>query len=65
MGKSDYKKVNDKSSSVQDRLYHKGIYCISDKWIRWSKRYMNRAYRRKAKQSIIQKENNESEIIEK
>ena len=50
MGKADYKKINDKSSGVQDRLYHKGIFCISNTWIKWAKRYMNRSARRKKNQ---------------
>ena len=47
MGKADYKKVGNKESFVQDRLRHKGIFCISNEWLRWGKRYLNRANRRK------------------
>lgn len=36
-----------KNESIQDRLNHKGVYCISNGWIKWAKRYMNRSVRRK------------------
>lgn len=50
MKKSDYKKVNGKRKYIQDRLYHKGIFCISNGWIKWSKKYMARSQRRKSRQ---------------
>ena len=50
MTKASHKKVQGKSADVLDRLGHKGIYCISNKWIAWAKRYVNRSQRRKAKQ---------------
>ena len=52
MAKSSYKKVQNKNAFIQDRLEHKGIFCISDKWIGWAKRYMNRSQRRKNKQKL-------------
>jgi hypothetical protein len=57
MGKSDYKKVNNKNIYVQDRLRHKGIFCISNGWIKWAKRYMNRSQRRKERQKYYETEN--------
>lgn len=50
MTKASHKKPQGKSVDILDRLRHKGIYCISDKWIAWAKRYVNRSQRRKAKQ---------------
>ena len=50
MTKAIHKKVQGKSADVLDRLGHKGIYCISNKWVAWAKRYVNRSQRRKAKQ---------------
>lgn len=52
MSKASFKRVENKSVYVQDRLYHKGIFCISNKWIHWAKRYLNRSERRKSKQEI-------------
>ena len=52
MEKARYKKVNGKNTYVQDRLYHKGIFCISKDWIKWAKKYLNRSYRRKNKQTV-------------
>ncbi len=58
MGKSDYNKLKNKESSIQDRLNHKGIFCISNNWIKWAKRYLNRSSRRKLKQNCnFEKEN--------
>ena len=56
MRKSDYKKVNGKSKYIQDRLCHKGIFCISIGWIKWSKRYMVRSQRRKSRQEDYEDE---------
>lgn len=39
-----------KAYIVADRLHHKGIYCISRQWLKWSKSYLNRVERRKIKQ---------------
>lgn len=47
--KSYYNKVawsDGKSHFIQDRERHRGVYCISQKWHKWAKRYMNRYYRR-------------------
>lgn len=41
-----YKRTKGKASDVQDRLYHKDVFCISDRWIRWAKRYLSKANRR-------------------
>lgn len=50
MRKSEYKRTENKNAGVQDRLRHKCIYCISNGWIKWAKRYMNRSQWRKEKQ---------------
>lgn len=52
MIKSAYKKLNNKNKSIQDRLYHKGFFYISNSWIKWAKNYLNRSQRRKNKQDI-------------
>ena len=31
---------------VKDRLDHRGIYCITAKWTKWAKRYLNKTTRR-------------------
>ena len=50
MGKADYKKYSSiKENDIQDRLRHKGIFCISNKWFKWAKQYLNRSERRKIK----------------
>ena len=41
-----YKRTKGKASDVQDRLYHKDVFCISNRWIRWAKRYLSKASRR-------------------
>lgn len=46
MRKSEYKRVTGKSKYVQNRERHRGVYCISIKWHRWAKRYLNRINRR-------------------
>jgi len=51
--KSEHKRTENKNAGVQDRLRHKGIYCISNGWIKWAKRYMNRSQRRKSKQQCF------------
>ena len=52
MRKSDYNRVKKSNASIQDRLRHKGIYCISDNWLSWAKKYLNRSQRRQNKQII-------------
>ena len=47
MRKAEFKRMEGKNESIQDRLNHKGVYCISNDWIKWAKRYMNRSVRRK------------------
>lgn len=37
---------NGAAYGVKDRLDHRGIYCITPKWIKWAKRYLNKAIRR-------------------
>lgn len=51
---SKYKKLNksSKENDLQSRLYDKRYICVSKKWIRWAKNYMNRVLRRRAKQKI-------------
>lgn len=41
-----YKRTKGKAEYVQDRLYHKDAFCISNRWIRWAKRYLSKASRR-------------------
>ena len=41
-----YKRTKGKAEHVQDRLYHKDVFCISNRWIRWAKRYLSKANRR-------------------
>lgn len=52
MGKSDYKKVKNKDVWVQDEVRTKNLYCRSIEMIRWAKRYLNRAKRRRDKQQL-------------
>lgn len=40
-------KINTKEHYIQDRLKYKKIFCISKKWVKWAKKYTNRASRRK------------------
>lgn len=37
---------------VQERLRHKNVFCTSLRWIKWAKKYMARAQRRKLKQEV-------------
>lgn len=46
MSKSSYKRISGKPHDVQWRLYEKNWVCVSKKWIKWAKRYMNRSFRR-------------------
>lgn len=47
VNKSAHTRLKSKEAFVQDRLRHRGIYCVSAKWIKWAKRYINRSQRRK------------------
>lgn len=53
--KTGYKRLKGKDHSVQDRLNHKEIYCISDNWIKWAKKYLSRSNRRKENSKIKNK----------
>lgn len=46
MKKSTYKRISGKPHDVQTRLYTKDWIYVSKHWIKWAKRYMNRAFRR-------------------
>lgn len=47
MGKADYKKTNKgKTDAIVGRAQSKRYICVSRKWLKWAKRYVNRAYRR-------------------
>lgn len=52
MRKSEFKRLKNTEHDVQWRLGENGFVCISNKWIKWAKRYMNRVTRRKSKQEI-------------
>lgn len=52
MKKSEFKRATGKEISIRDRLYHKGIFCISPKWCKWAKGYLSCNQRRKNKQNI-------------
>lgn len=52
MRKSEFKRLQNIEWNVQWRLGENGFACISDKWIKWAKRYINRVTRRKSKQEI-------------
>lgn len=51
MNKSAHTRLKNKEAFVQDRLRHRNIYCVSAKWIKWAKRYINRSQRRKRNES--------------
>lgn len=44
--------INSKEYDIKDRLRHKNIFCISEKWVKWAKKYLNRVDRRKNKQKM-------------
>lgn len=52
MRKAEYKRVTGSIAGVQDRLWHKNVFCTSLRWIKWAKKYMSRAQRRKLKQEV-------------
>lgn len=45
-----YSRNYGKEHHIQDRLNHRGIFCISKEWIKWSKNYTVRSIRRRDKQ---------------
>lgn len=51
--------INSKEYDIKDRLKHKNIFCISREWIKWAKSYLNRVDRRKAKQRMKRKNEND------
>lgn len=52
MKKAQYKRVKGKSCDLQWQLNDRGIICLSTKWIRWAKKYLNRDTRRSDKQEV-------------
>lgn len=52
MGKSDFKRTNGKGKHIQWRYRDRGWICVSTRWIRWAKRYMNKETRRTQKQEV-------------
>lgn len=57
MKKAQYKRCEGKSSYVQGRYNEQMWICVSRKWIKWAKRYLNRAYRRKGKMNCNEEYN--------
>lgn len=58
MKKADFKRMHSKKdASVQWRLWEKNWACTSLKHIRWMKRYLNRAPRRRNKQEVNRLDN--------
>lgn len=51
--------INSKEYDIKYRLKHKKIFCISRRWIKWAKKYLNRADRRKTKQKVRNENENE------
>lgn len=51
--------INSKEYDIKDRLKHKNIFYISEKWVKWAKKYLNRADRRKTKQKVRKENENE------
>lgn len=51
--------INSKEYDIKYRLKHKNIFCISRRWIKWAKKYLNRADRRKTKQKVSKENENE------
>lgn len=49
MRKADHKRMTGSAAGVQDRLRHKHIFCTSRRWVKWAKKYIARAQRRKQK----------------
>lgn len=50
MKKAGYKTPENKIWWIQRKVRLKDIICVSDDFVRWAKRYMNRSQRRKEKQ---------------
>ena len=61
MRKAEFKRLQNTERDVQWRLGEKGFVYISDKWVKWAKRYINRATRRKSKQEINSYKNLDNE----
>ena len=51
--------INSKEYDIKDRLKHKNIFYISEKWVKWAKKYLNRVDRRKFKQKVKKENENE------
>ena len=50
MRRARYKCIRSgKAKYIQGDLDDKGWICLSVQWIRWAKRYLNKAYRRRYK----------------
>lgn len=53
MKRAEHMRTTGKAWGVQERLHEKGFACISDAWMRWAKKYLNRIDRRKIKNIYI------------
>ena len=53
MNRASYMRTEGKAKLVQERLHEKGFICISDEWMRWAKRYLNKIERRKIKNIYV------------
>ena len=53
MNKADYRKRGDvKGKHIQERMYEKRVICVSKKWLRWGKSYLNKSQRRNDKVNL-------------
>lgn len=52
MKKAQFKRLKHKENDVQWQYRDRRFICLSLKWIRWAKKYMNRATRRREKHDL-------------
>lgn len=49
MSRAEHMRTTGKANDVQERMRERKYICVSDAWMRWAKKYLNRIDRRKIK----------------
>ena len=53
MKRAEHMKITGKENDIQERMREREWICISNGWMRWAKKYLNRVNRRKLKNTYV------------
>lgn len=53
MSRAEHMKITGKENDIQERMREREWICISNGWMRWAKKYLNRVNRRKQKNIYV------------